>query len=416
MHPKRVAEMKRHVSHTTARGLRIRVSKIGESGELVGTSSKVVRLVIRVNPLKYLVASWVLCSAGLAFATEAFLIGQSAPLTGPAAAAGRAFVEGARLHIDQVNRNGGVKGRLIDLRTLDDGYDPQRASANAKALIDAGAVGLFGFVNTPASVAGARVASQYRTAFIAPATGVSTLRGPGSEHVFNVRASFKDEASRIVSHLRVLNVQRISFFSLQIPESEVMQMHMSKLLAESGLKFYAVANMAPGRVDIAKAAEQLKTRDTQAVVMFCPGEMCAELVREVRKRDASPNFYAVSSAGDVFGKVADEGASISVTQVVPYPWLAGSFPIVKSYQDAMKAAGNSHLSYWSLEGYISAHVLVAGLRKLQPPFFRAAFHDAMRSLGRLNLGGYELSFDQDPNSGSQFTDITLARRAGVYIR
>jgi len=298
--------------------------------------------------MKYLLALAALTVTLVASAQEKILIGQSAPLTGPAAAAGTAFVGGARLYIDQVNRAGGVKGRLVELRTLDDMYVPERAAANAKTLVDAGAISLFGFVNTPASVAGAQVAVENRVPFIAPATGVSSLRQPGNDYVFNVRSSFKDETSHIVSHLQVLGIKRIGFFSLEIPESKVMFDHMGGLLGKGGQKFFTAVNHPPGKVDLKNAAEELKPKEVQAIVMFCPGKMCADLVGEIRKLGGAPTFYTISSAGDVFGELAAQGVSIAVTQVMPYPWTVGAFPIVAKYQQAMKAADDTHIGYWSL--------------------------------------------------------------------
>lgn len=352
-------------------------------------------------------------------AADAFLIGQSAPLTGPAAAAGQAFVDGAKAYLDDVNRMGGVRGRRVELRTLDDGYDPKRAAENAKTLIDAGAIGLFGFINTPASVAGAAVATQQQVPFIAPATGVSSLREPGNKYIFNVRASFKDETSRIVTHLDTVGVQRVSFFSLAIPESKVMFEHMSELLAKSGRKFFTAANVVPGSVDLVQAAADLKPQETQAVVLFCPGKMCADLIKEVRKQGGTAlSYYTISSAGDVFGELAKLGASITVTQVMPYPWVPGAFSVVDHYQKAMTRAGKADFSYWSLEGYISAQVLVEGLRRMsgsdKPT--PAALAEAMRSIGRLSLGGFEVVMDRDHHNGSRYTDITLARGDGKYMR
>lgn len=351
-----------------------------------------------------------------ASAAETLLIGQSAPLTGSAAAAGTAFVSGARLYIDRINRSGGVNGRRIELKTLDDAYVPERAADNARTLIDEGAVGLFGFVNTPASVAGARVANERRVPFIAPATGVSSLRGAGNDMVFNVRASFKEETSRIVSHLQVMGIERISFFSLLIPESQVMFDHMAGLLGRQGRQLFSVANVKVGQVDLARAAAELKPAQTQAVVMFCPGRMCADLIQEVRKQGGAPSFYTISSAGDVFGELAAQGASIAVTQVMPYPWTAGQFPIVQQYQQAMKAAGDGRLGYWSLEGYISAQVLVEGLRRIKGEPSPASLLAAMQSLGMVRLGGFDLTLDRDRRDGSSYTDITLARPEGRYVR
>ncbi|MDH6166443.1 branched-chain amino acid transport system substrate-binding protein [Variovorax boronicumulans] len=366
--------------------------------------------------MKTLLALVALTVTLAASAQEKILIGQSAPLTGPAAAAGTAFVGGARLYIDQVNRAGGIKGRLIELRTLDDMYVPERAAANARTLVDAGAISLFGFVNTPASVAGAQVAVENRVPFIAPATGVSSLRQPGNDYVFNVRSSFKDETSHIASHLQVLGIKRIGFFSLEIPESKVMFDHMGGLLGKSGQKFFAAVNQPPGKVDLKKAAEELKPKEVQAVVMFCPGKMCADLIGEIRKQGGSPTFYTISSAGDVFGELAAQGVSIAVTQVMPYPWTVGSFPIVGKYREAMKAANDTRIGYWSLEGYVSAQVLVEGLRRINGAPSRATMLAAMQNLGHLNLGGFDLTIDREDRGGSHFTDLTLARSGGKYIR
>jgi ABC-type branched-subunit amino acid transport system substrate-binding protein len=54
------------------------------------------------------------------------ILGQSAAFTGPAAQLGIQFYQGARVCFDQVNAEGGVNKRLIEIRNLDDGYEPDR--------------------------------------------------------------------------------------------------------------------------------------------------------------------------------------------------------------------------------------------------------------------------------------------------
>ena len=58
------------------------------------------------------------------------LLGQSAPLSGPASALGEQFKIGANLLFERVNGRGGINGRPIELRTLDDGYEPDRCAEN----------------------------------------------------------------------------------------------------------------------------------------------------------------------------------------------------------------------------------------------------------------------------------------------
>src|SRR5947209_14869799 len=78
------------------------------------------------------------------------LLGQSAPLSGPAEQLGQDMRRGALLYFNRLNARGGINGRRVSLKTLDDGYEPPRAAANTKQLIEQDRVfALFGSVGTP---------------------------------------------------------------------------------------------------------------------------------------------------------------------------------------------------------------------------------------------------------------------------
>ncbi|MDA0190379.1 MAG: ABC transporter substrate-binding protein, partial [Proteobacteria bacterium] len=94
---------------------------------------------------------------------KALLIGQSAALTGPAQALGQEMRLGAQLYFDQVNASGGIHGRKLQLISLDDGYEPERAAANTRKLIDEDKVlALFAYVGTPTSAAALPLFSEAR--------------------------------------------------------------------------------------------------------------------------------------------------------------------------------------------------------------------------------------------------------------
>ena len=84
--------------------------------------------------------------------------GQSAPLTGAASEIGLAFAGGAKLYVDAFNDAN--PAQRIELRQIDDGFEPARAGANAMKLLADGADLLFGFVGTGSSNAGAQVAQE----------------------------------------------------------------------------------------------------------------------------------------------------------------------------------------------------------------------------------------------------------------
>src|SRR4029077_2822 len=73
------------------------------------------------------------------------LIGQSAAFSGAASELGTEMRTGAAAYSRVINAAGGVNGRKIELRSLDDGYESDRAAANTKRLIDDGVFLLFGY-------------------------------------------------------------------------------------------------------------------------------------------------------------------------------------------------------------------------------------------------------------------------------
>jgi branched-chain amino acid transport system substrate-binding protein len=70
-----------------------------------------------------------------AAAQDAYVVGVTGALTGPAAGTNAPPIEGLRLYVDRLNAAGGVNGKKIQLTVLDDGAEPSKAAANAKRLL-----------------------------------------------------------------------------------------------------------------------------------------------------------------------------------------------------------------------------------------------------------------------------------------
>jgi branched-chain amino acid transport system substrate-binding protein len=70
-----------------------------------------------------------------AAAQDAYVIGLTGAMTGPAAGTLGPAVEGLRLYIDRLNASGGVNGKQVRLIMQDDGAEPSKAAANVKKLL-----------------------------------------------------------------------------------------------------------------------------------------------------------------------------------------------------------------------------------------------------------------------------------------
>ena len=76
-----------------------------------------------------------LAASSMATAQDAYVIGVSAAMTGPAAASYAPVVESLKAYLEHVNAKGGIRGKPVRLVVLDDSAQPSRAAANAKRLL-----------------------------------------------------------------------------------------------------------------------------------------------------------------------------------------------------------------------------------------------------------------------------------------
>src|SRR3954471_10250007 len=67
---------------------------------------------------------------------DTITFGQAAVLEGPASALGLGMQQGLNAAFNEVNAKGGVHGRKIKLISVNDGYEPDRAIAATKKLIE----------------------------------------------------------------------------------------------------------------------------------------------------------------------------------------------------------------------------------------------------------------------------------------
>ncbi|HEY1814757.1 MAG TPA: ABC transporter substrate-binding protein [Kofleriaceae bacterium] len=183
-------------------------------------------------------------------ASATIMLGQSAPFSGVNAALGTDMNNGILLAINDQNAKGGIRGRMLAVSALDDGYDPVQAQTNAMMLtgaVDTGAtptncpntatavsngatpaqlipvsttaldrgsdgvLALIGSVGTPTAVRATPVATETHTLFYGAFTGATsplrdTTAGTCQKYVFNVRASYAQEAVATIEYFQSLNV------------------------------------------------------------------------------------------------------------------------------------------------------------------------------------------------------------------
>jgi ABC-type branched-subunit amino acid transport system substrate-binding protein len=346
------------------------------------------------------------------------VLGQSAAFSGPAAQLGIQMNRGAKIFFDQLNANGGVNGHTVELRTLDDGYEPERCKSNTEKLIKDDVFALLGYVGTPTCVAALPLINDAKIPFFGPFTGAEVLRDPFSKWVFHLRASYYDETGLIVKQLTSLGLKKIAVFYQNDTYGKAGLEGVKRALKPLGLEPVALGTVERNTVEVAKAVAEIVPKGPDAVVQISAYKSCAAFIREARKTGYGGTYFNVSFVGTqaLADELGREGRGIVVSQVMPFPFSTTT-PISREYLAAVAKAGpEAQPNYSSMEGYLSAKVFTEGLRRSGRNPSRESLVSGLESIQNANFGGFRVDFTPKDHVASHFVDLSMLTEDGKVRR
>lgn len=340
---------------------------------------------------------------------DRIVLAQSAPFTGPAAQLGIQFHQGAKLYFDQINAQGGVHRKNIELVKLDDGYEPDRCAENTRKLLADDPLALFGYIGTPTSVAALPIATAAKAPFVAPFTGAMALRQPFNRYAFHLRASYNDETGLIVRQLNNLGLKKIAVFYQNDAYGKAGLDGVQLALAAQNAKPLALATVERNSVDVAGAVKTLTAAGPDAIVQIGAYKACAAFIRAAKASGYGGTFYNVSFVGtqalaDELGK---EGAGVVVSQVMPSPYNAAR-AIAREFVDAARKGGADYpANFSSMEGYLAAKVIAEALKRGPAKATRETLVASLEGLGSQTFGGFNVSFSATNHVASSFVELSM---------
>ncbi|MDO9358682.1 MAG: ABC transporter substrate-binding protein [Polaromonas sp.] len=348
------------------------------------------------------------------------VIGQSVPLTGAADQIGLAYLNGAKLYFDAINAKNGAGGYKIEVKALDDGYNPATAAANAKRLVDEDVDALFGFVGTASCDAAFAAAKPSNTLFFAPFAASDTLRDGALSNAFHVRPALADEAYKMVRHCATLNQDRIAVFYEDDAMGRAGLAAVNQAIADLKRPPLVGSALAPVNSDkVAAAVALIGKAQPQTIIQVSLFNTSAAFTRAMRKTGYAGQFMNFSVVGidPLFTALGKEIGGVVISQVVPSPRSAGT-PIIKEYLDALNQT-EQNPSYESVEGYIAARAFAEGVRRSVAGTGRAdraALQKAFESMTDYDVGGFRINLRAKKYESVRLVDLVTIMPDGKVVR
>ena len=348
---------------------------------------------------------------------ERILFGQSAAFSGSVQELGTNMRLGILASFNEVNMRGGVHGRMLELVSLDDAYEPESAITNTLQLIEEEEVfALIGGVGTPTSRSATPVTADAGVPFIAPFTGAEFLRDDDWDNIINLRASYYQETEEMVSRLtQDLGITRIGVLYQDDSYGRAGYRGVRMALDRREMEPVSIGLYPRNTTAVKTALLDLNRGEPEAVIMIGAYKPVAALVALARHTGADPVFLTVSFVGGnaLANELGAEGAGVYVTQVVPFP-TDESLPVVSSYLNALSTYDPfAEPGFVSFEGYLAGRLAIEGLERCGPDIDRSCFLDILNSSNQFDIDGFTLRFGND-NQGSDEVFITVIGKDGEY--
>ncbi|HQS92544.1 ABC transporter substrate-binding protein [Polaromonas sp.] len=349
-------------------------------------------------------------AAGNVFAQKAWVVGQSAPLSGGNAAFGRDIRDGAAAYFKAVNARGGVGGAPIELVTLDDKNDRKLAGTNTQQLLTThGAVALFGYASATLSLDAMPQAEKAGVLFFAPFSGADPVRKP-SPVVFTVRASYGDELQKMVSFWTGLGLKQVVVVYY---DDEVGKQNLAVVvdyLARQGKKPSAFPLKRNAKLG-AEEVNDLQKLKPDVIINTVLSGPAADISKHLVAKGSFIPMSSLSFIGaqQYIEAAGTAGAGVSISQVVPNPGL--SLPVVFECAKALKEAGVTQaMNSAHLEACIAAKVLTEAMRRSKKTSDPKALLASMSSLGAYDTGGFSVTYGPNQNHGSKYVELGMVTR------
>jgi ABC-type branched-subunit amino acid transport system substrate-binding protein len=358
------------------------------------------------------------------------LFGMSAPFTGSARELGRQMKLGIETAFNGVNAAGGVHARQLRLVTADDGYEPTRTTDTMRELFEKDQVfGIIGNVGTPTAMVALPYALEHKMLFFGAFTGAGLLRrDPPDRYVFNYRASYAEETDAVVRYLvqvRKLRPEQIAVFAQQDSYGDAGFAGVAKAIRslKSGDEGTILRlNYKRNSIDVDDAIAHLRAHRApiKAVVMVATYRAAAKFIEKTRDLYPTMIYTNVSFVGST--ALADElmllgphyAEGVIVTQVVPA--LDSYSTTVLEYKSALaKYFPGEAPDYVSLEGYITAGLLIEALKRSGPQIDTEKLVNELESLHAFDMGlGAPVNFGLTEHQGSHKVWGTQLDASGHY--
>jgi branched-chain amino acid transport system substrate-binding protein len=319
-----------------------------------------------------------------AAAQDAYVIGLTGAMTGPAAGTLGPAVEGLRLYIDRLNASGGVNGKQVRLIMQDDGAEPSKAAANVKKLLTQDNVSLL--INSSLSSTYAPMLAETKRALVPVlfmgAVCPKEVLPPAADPLAFCSTGFAQgyDTRAVLAMVKELATEpvRIGFASMAIPISRGEVDYAVEHAKSLGMTTLNHEIIPPPTPDYTPFATKLADAKPNWVFSWAPWVTEVRTIESLRKLGWDGNYIAIAhlEAEGELPRLKDAKLFLAGANSL----FQENLPIHKEIADAAKSGNAKFPTNQLTEGWLGGLIIEDALKKAGWPADAAKVAAAMSEL------------------------------------
>lgn len=249
--------------------------------------------------------------------------------------------KGADAWFKYVNDNGGVNGRMIEFRMVDDKYEPARTAGIVKRFAERDdCFALVAPLGSAPTVAVIDYVVEQKMPIIGAGTGAAKPLGYPSKWVFPLYPSYRDEGRDLVRFSKeVFKAKSIAVLYQNDPSGKTEIDGIKSALEQQGIKLVSEQGYDAKEIDVSSQVLAMKSANPDAIICACAPEPAAKFYTERKKLSwnvpvVNVFFGKSPKVGELAGKDAVEGVYFSTIFrdfSDPAPQIQQALQILKKY-------------------------------------------------------------------------------------
>lgn len=339
------------------------------------------------------------------------VVANSAATSGAFAPVGVPFNAGIEAYFKMINEAGGIQGRQIVFKHVDDEFDPVKGKAALTSFVeDEKVFAIVGHFGTPVVAATIEDLKSYGIPAVYFATGIGQLyneNATGSDrNIFPVQPIYKTEGKIMVARAAGdFEAKKIGIVYTNDDAGKDLLWGAQEMAKELSLELVE-QQVAAGATDVSSAITAIKDANVDFVIVAAIQATFPTIVKELAaqnvNKDVITTYVNVSPviAQGVVNEIAGK------FDVYGNGWVSFEGERAKALEEFQKYAVGYETNVYAMTGWIAAYFFVEGLERVDGVITWDKYMDALESAPIMNPFGGEINYADGLRAGTQEMNLS----------